>query len=170
VPTDEAADIAVFDPCESRPEACLASHGCLEVLPVTLTSHGGLGGGFGKSRSDEQARSGHGLDAQRAAIAEHAERKGWAVEWCEDEGLTGSKFNHGLRRALDLLRTKQADALVVTKMDRLARSVVNAADIMRAAQYQGWSLVVLDLGMNLSTPSGKAMAQMLAVFAELERR
>jgi hypothetical protein len=64
---------------------------------------------------------------------------------------------------------KQADALVVTKVDRLARSVVAAADIMQAAQQQGWSLIILDLGMDLSTPSGKAMAQMLAVFAELER-
>lgn len=58
---------------------------------------------------------------------------------------------------------------MVTKVDRLARSVVNAADIMQSAQQQGWSLIVLDLGMDLSTPSGKAMAQMLAVFAELER-
>lgn len=125
--------------------------------------------GYRRVSTEEQARSGHGLDAQRQTIEEHAARKGWTVEWIEDEGATGSRINPGLRRSLDLLRTKQADALVVTKMDRLARSVLNAADIMRSAQEQGWSLIVLDLGMDLSTPSGKAMYNMLATFAELER-
>lgn len=125
--------------------------------------------GYRRVSTDEQAENGHGLDAQRTAIEEQAARKGWTVEWREDEGLSGKQINPGLREALELLRTKQADALVVTKVDRLARSVVNAADIMQAAQQQGWSLIVLDLGMDLSTPSGKAMAQMLAVFAELER-
>lgn len=125
--------------------------------------------GYLRVSTAEQASHGHGLDAQREAIAEHAARNGWTVEWCQDEGKTGSRVNPGLRDALELLRTRQADALVVSKMDRLARSVLNAADIMAAAEAQGWSLVVLDLGMDLSTPSGKAMAQMLSVFAELER-
>jgi DNA invertase Pin-like site-specific DNA recombinase len=125
--------------------------------------------GYRRVSTAEQAASGHGLDAQRAAIAEHAERKGWTVEWIEDEGATGGNINPGLRHALDLLRTRQADALVVTKMDRLARSVLNAANIMQAATEQGWSLIVLDLGMDLSTPSGKAMYNMLATFAELEK-
>lgn len=124
--------------------------------------------GYRRVSTQEQASSGHSLDAQRSAISEHAALKGWSVDWKADEGATGRKVNPGLREALELLRTKQADALVVTKMDRIARSVLNAADIMRAAQDQGWSLIVLDLGMDLSTPSGKAMAQMLSVFAELE--
>ena len=125
--------------------------------------------GYRRVSTDEQAESGHGLDAQRLAIEEQAERKSWTVEWRQDEGKSGKQINPGLREALELLRTKQADALVVTKVDRLARSVVNAADIMQAARQQGWALIVLDLGMDLSTPSGKAMAQMLSVFAELER-
>ncbi|MCW2767954.1 MAG: Resolvase domain protein [Nocardioides sp.] len=125
--------------------------------------------GYRRVSTQEQASSGHSLDAQRLAIEEHAAKKGWTVEWRSDEGATGSKVNPGLREALDLLRSKQADALVVTKMDRIARSVYNAADVMRAAQDQAWSIVVLDLGMDLSTPSGKAMYNMLATFAELER-
>lgn len=125
--------------------------------------------GYRRVSTQEQAATGHSLDAQRETITEHAERKGWTVEWIEDEGATGGKINPGLRRALDLLRLGLADALVVTKMDRLARSVANAADVIAAAQAQGWDLIVLDLGMDLSTPSGKAMAQMLSVFAELER-
>jgi DNA invertase Pin-like site-specific DNA recombinase len=54
-------------------------------------------------------------------------------------------------------------------MDRLGRSVIQASDVLEAARRQKWDLIVLDLGMDLTTSHGKAMAQMLAVFAELER-
>lgn len=54
-------------------------------------------------------------------------------------------------------------------MDRLGRSVIQASDVLETARRQKWDLIVLDLGMDLATPHGKAMAQMLAVFAELER-
>lgn len=125
--------------------------------------------GYTRVSTAEQANSGLGLEAQRSTIADAADRRGWDVEFIADEGLSGKQMNPGLHHAMDLLRTKQAGALVVTKMDRLARSVLNASDILETAKAQGWSLIVLDLGMDLSTPSGKAMAQMLAVFAELER-
>jgi DNA invertase Pin-like site-specific DNA recombinase len=59
---------------------------------------------------------------------------------------------------------------VVAKLDRLSRSIINAANIIAAAQKQGWALVVLDLGMDLTTPAGEAMAHMLAVFGQFERR
>jgi DNA invertase Pin-like site-specific DNA recombinase len=55
-------------------------------------------------------------------------------------------------------------------MDRLARSVSNAAEILDAARTQGWDLIICDLGVDLSTPTGEAMANMLATFAQLERR
>lgn len=87
----------------------------------------------------------------------------------EDEGVSGPRINPGLPRALYLFRTRQADALVVSKMDRLARSVLNAADFAASARAQGWDLMALDLGMDLATPAGKAMSNMLATFAEFER-
>ena len=56
---------------------------------------------------------------------------------------------------LQLLASGQGGGLVVSKMDRLARSIINAADIMERANGQGWSLVVLDLGVDLTTASGR---------------
>lgn len=125
--------------------------------------------GYCRVSTDEQARNGHSLDAQRAAIQEHADQKGWTIEWREDRGRSGAQVNPGLREALELLRTGQADALVVTKTDRIARSVLHAADIAAAAEAQGWPIVILDLGLDMSTPSGRAMFNMLATFAEFER-
>lgn len=54
-------------------------------------------------------------------------------------------------------------------MDRLGRSVIQASEVLELAQRQRWDLVVCDMQLDLSTPSGRAMAQMLSVFAELER-
>jgi DNA invertase Pin-like site-specific DNA recombinase len=71
---------------------------------------------------------------------------------------------------LDLLASGQGDGLVVAKMDRLARSVGHAVEILQLAERQGWSLVVLDFGMDLTTPAGEAVAHMLATFAQFERR
>jgi DNA invertase Pin-like site-specific DNA recombinase len=120
--------------------------------------------------TDEQVQSGLGLDAQRAAVEQEATRRGWSVTWEADEGISGKLRNRpALDRALARLRAGEAQALVVAKMDRLGRSVIQASDVLETARRQKWDLIVLDLGMDLTTPHGKAMAQMLAVFAELER-
>lgn len=84
--------------------------------------------------------------------------------------MTGKIIGPSLREVLQLLASGQGVGLVVAKMDRLARSIINAANIIEAAQAQSWSLVVLDLGVDLTTPAGEAMAHMMATFAQFERR
>jgi DNA invertase Pin-like site-specific DNA recombinase len=65
----------------------------------------------------------------------------------------------------------QGDGLIVAKLDRLARSVVHAANIIESAHAQGWSLslVVLDINLDLSTAAGRMMARTVVNFAEYER-
>lgn len=125
--------------------------------------------GYTRVSTTEQADSGLGLAAQEAAIRAEAARRGVSVEIVSDAGFSGKHVNPALADALDRLRARAADGLIVAKVDRLARSVRHAADILAAASKQGWNLVVLDLAVELSTPQGRAMAQMLSVFAELER-
>jgi DNA invertase Pin-like site-specific DNA recombinase len=125
--------------------------------------------GYSRVSTEEQADSHAGLDAQEHAIRDEAKRRGWDVTMVSDPGKSGKFVNPQLRKALERLATGQADGLVVAKMDRLARSVVHAVDIIDLAKTQGWSLVVLDLGVDLTTPAGRAMAMTMAVFAELER-
>ncbi len=98
----------------------------------------------------------NGLEAQRAAIEAEAQRRGWDVEYFSDEGASGKYINGGLREALQLLASAQGDGLVVAKMDRLARSIINAADVIERASEQGWNLVVLDLRVDLTTAAGEA--------------
>ena len=126
--------------------------------------------GYTRVSTEEQALSRNGLDAQRDAIDAEAKRHDWDVEYYTDAGVSGKLVGPQLAEVLQLLASGQGDSLVVAKMDRLARSIINAANIIELANDQGWSLVVLDLGMDLTTPAGEAMAHMLAVFAQFERR
>jgi DNA invertase Pin-like site-specific DNA recombinase len=76
----------------------------------------------------------------------------------------------GLQRALAAYKAGQAGGLVVAKLDRLSRSVQQAAALLAEAEHDGWALVALDLGVDLSTPSGEVMAHVLAAIAQFERR
>jgi len=55
-------------------------------------------------------------------------------------------------------------------MDRLSRSLLDFAGIMAEAQRQEWALIALDCPVDPSTPSGEAMASIMSVFSQLERR
>lgn len=126
--------------------------------------------GYVRVSTEEQEESGLGVAAQISHITEECERRSWDFEIVMDLACSGKHINPELRRALDLLRAGRADALVVTKMDRMARSAKNAADIIETTQAQGWNLVMLDVAIDLATPAGEAMANMLATFAQFERR
>lgn len=125
--------------------------------------------GYVRVSTDEQARSGLGLEAQEAALKAEAERRGWDLVIFRDEGASGKQVNPGLRKALGELAAGLADGLIVARMDRISRSLLHAVEILDLAKNQGWALVVLDLGVDLTTPAGRALAGTMAVFAEFER-
>jgi DNA invertase Pin-like site-specific DNA recombinase len=129
--------------------------------------------GYLRVSTDEQANSGAGIEAQRAAILAEAERRGWSaadVEFIEDTASGKSTKRPGLQLAREALKRGDASALVVAKMDRLSRSLLDFTGIMAEAQRQGWALIALDCPADPSTPTGEAMASILATFAQLERR
>jgi DNA invertase Pin-like site-specific DNA recombinase len=122
--------------------------------------------------TSEQADSGAGLDAQRAAIEREAAAKGWQhVEWITDAGISAASVEDrpALLGALARLAAGDADVLCVSKLDRLSRSTHDFAGIVKAATREGWSLSILDLGLDMLTPQGSLMAGVLAVFAQFER-
>lgn len=128
--------------------------------------------GYVRVSTEEQGLSGAGLQAQRAVIVAECERRGWTlVEMVEDIGRSGKDLKRpGIRAALDMLAARKASALVVAKLDRLSRSMLDFARIMATAQEQSWALVALDVNVDTTSASGEAMAHMLATFAQFERR
>jgi DNA invertase Pin-like site-specific DNA recombinase len=58
----------------------------------------------------------------------------------------------------------------VAKLDRLSRSMLDFTALMAKAQKQNWALVALDCAVDTTTPAAEAMANVLATFAQFERR
>jgi len=110
----------------------------------------------------EQADSGLGVEAQRIAVAYEIGRRGWTqVAEKADLGASGKGMTG---------RSGLQDALVVAKLDRLSRSLLDFANLMALARKQGWNLIALDLGIDLTTPAGEFMAGVMASAAQWERR
>lgn len=122
--------------------------------------------------TDEQAASGLGLSDQRAVIKRAAIERGWIdVDFISDEGVSAKNLDRpGIASALDQLARGQAGVLVVSKLDRLSRSLLDFANLMDTAKRQGWQVVALDLLIDTSTPSGALMGNVMASFAEFERQ
>ena len=129
--------------------------------------------GYVRVSTEEQGRSGLGLESQRRAIRQAAKERGWKlVEICEDSGVSGKamKGRKGLSEALRAVESEEAGVLLVAKLDRLSRSLLDFAMLMEQSRRKKWSLVALDLGVDTTTPAGEALASTLAVFAQFERR
>jgi DNA invertase Pin-like site-specific DNA recombinase len=111
------------------------------------------------------------LPGRRAIIAE-CERRGWhLVATIEDAGYSARDLRRpGIQEALRALERGEASALVVAKLDRLSRSMLDFSRLMARATREHWALVALDVAVDTSTPSGEAMANMLATFSQFERR
>jgi DNA invertase Pin-like site-specific DNA recombinase len=79
-------------------------------------------------------------------------------------GLDGDRRE--LKRAVDYLR--EGDTLVITKLDRLARSTLHLCQLVEALSGKGVGLRVLDQSIDTSTPTGKLLFHVLASIAEFE--
>lgn len=85
-----------------------------------------------------------------------------------DHGVSGSKTS---RPALDALLAdaQPGDTVVVYKLDRLGRSTVHVAQMLADLTERGVLIESVSDGLNSATPGGRAMLQMAAIFAEMER-
>src|SRR5207249_2688973 len=128
--------------------------------------------GYARVSTEEQAESGAGLAAQRTIITLACERRGWRLgEIYEDACASGKSLARrpALEAALGAVESETATALVVAKLDRLSRSLLDFAGLMERRRRRGWSLVALDLGVDTTTPNGQLIANVMASFAQFER-
>jgi DNA invertase Pin-like site-specific DNA recombinase len=114
-----------------------------------------------------------GPEAQRAAIEAWAAREGVQVAaWCVDHGVSGAsaiEARPALCEALASLREHGAGLLVVAKRDRIARDVVIAASVERAAVSSGARLVSADGTANGDSPADAFMRTVIDGAAAYER-
>ncbi len=128
--------------------------------------------GYVRVRTGEQGESGLGMKAQVAAIRAACEQRGWDLVAVREEVKSGARADNRpvLADVIRALRAGDADAVVVAKLDRLSRSVVDAGRLLEQARKGGFNIVALDLGLDLSTPTGELVANVLAAVAQWERR
>jgi site-specific DNA recombinase len=128
--------------------------------------------GYIRVSSEEQADHGLGLESQRQRIKAYCELKGLDLATIyEDPAVSGGKplgtRPSGARLLAEARRSKPV--VVVAKLDRLFRSVADAAQTITSFDRYGIELVAISEGFDMTNPYGRAMAQMASVFAELER-
>ena len=118
--------------------------------------------GYARVSSKGQARDGNSLEVQRNAL------EAAGAEVVLSDAFTGTKLD---RPELDkLLREiKAGDTLIVTKLDRIARSVQQGIQLIDDLARKGVKIHVLNMGMMDDTPTGRLIRNVMLCFAEFER-
>ena len=119
--------------------------------------------------TDEQGDSGLGLEAQAAAIKVYCDAQGHELYGLLREVESAKGKRPVLEEGLQSIERGEYDGLIVSKLDRLSRSVVQANEIHDRLDKAGAALIALDLNVDTSTAVGRMMMNVLATVAQWER-
>ena len=109
------------------------------------------------------------LPLQIRAMREYAARRGWSLVRQIKEVGSGASQRELRETLLAAARRREIDVVVVWRLDRWGRSVADLVATLQELQHLGVGFVSLTEALDLTTPAGRAMAGLLAVFAEFER-
>jgi DNA invertase Pin-like site-specific DNA recombinase len=117
--------------------------------------------------------TGQTVENQRRELEEVASHEGWQiVKTFEDAGISGAKSREkrpGLDAMLKGVSRREFDLVAAWSVDRLGRSLLDLVSTLGEIHTKGLNLYLHKQGIDTRTPAGKAMFQMLGVFAEFER-
>jgi len=116
------------------------------------------------STNDQQT-----LPMQSRAMREYAARRGWTIAVNVREVGSGATKREAREKLLEAARRREIDVVVVWRLDRWGRSVTDLLATLQELEHLGVGFVSLTEALDLTTPTGRAMAGLLAVFAEFER-
>ena len=109
------------------------------------------------------------LPMQLEKMREYVENRDWTLTVEFEEVASGAKKRQKREELLDLARKREIDAIIVWKLDRFGRSLADLTNTLNELKELGIIFVSLTESLDFSTPSGRAMAGMLSIFAEFER-
>ena len=116
------------------------------------------------STNDQQT-----LAMQNRALQEYATRRGWTIAMKVREVNSGAVKREAREKLLEAARRREIDLVLVWRLDRWGRSVTDLLATLQELEHLGVGFVSLTEALDLTTPAGRAMAGLLAIFAEFER-
>ena len=116
------------------------------------------------STNDQQT-----IPLQIRALREYAARRGWAIALQVKEIGSGASQRQLRETLLEAARRREIDVVLVWRLDRWGRSVTDLLATLQELEHLGVGFVSLNEALDLTTPAGRAMAALLAVFAAFER-
>jgi DNA invertase Pin-like site-specific DNA recombinase len=100
---------------------------------------------------------------------QYAKKCGWTIAMQIKEVGSGAKTRPQREELLKAARRREVDVIIVWRLDRWGRSLADLVTTLKELSDLGVGFVSLNEAIDLTTPSGRALAGMLAVFAEFER-
>ncbi|PWY54775.1 resolvase [Legionella qingyii] len=111
----------------------------------------------------------HTLDLQIEAMKKYVKARDWQIETEIAEIGSGAKERPKRDELLNQARRRQVDVIIVWKLDRWGRSVNDLFHTLNELNGLGVGFISLTEALDLTTPTGRAMAGLLSIFAEFER-
>lgn len=109
-------------------------------------------------------------DIQVLELKRYCKSRNWElVEEIKDFGSGGTDKREGLQRLFKLIEDKQIDCVIVTKLDRLFRSLKQLVTTLDDFQNKGIAFVAIRDSIDYTTPSGRLFTQILGSLAEFEK-
>lgn len=109
------------------------------------------------------------LPLQIRTMREYAAKRGWTTAAQIKEVGSGASQRQLRETLMAAARRREIDVVLVWRLDRWGRSVADLVSTLQELQHLGVGFVSLTEALDLTTPAGRAMAGLLAVFAEFER-
>jgi len=116
------------------------------------------------STADQQT-----LAMQLRALREYAARRGWTIAMQTREIGSGAAQRQFREQIMEAARRREIDVVLVWRLDRWGRSVTDLLATLQELEHLGVGFVSLTEALDLTTPAGRAIAGLLAIFAEFER-
>ena len=116
------------------------------------------------STNDQQT-----IPLQIRALREYTARRGWTIALQVKEVGSGASQRQLREKLLEAARRREIDVILVWRLDRWGRSVTDLLATLQELEHLGVGFVSLNEALDLTTPAGRAMAALLAVFAAFER-
>ena len=116
------------------------------------------------STNDQQT-----LPMQMRALREYVARRGWSIAMQVRDVGSGAVLRQAREQLIQAARRCEIDVVLVWRLDRWGRSVTDLLATLQELEHLGVGFVSLTEALDLTTPTGRAMAGLLTIFAEFER-